>query len=352
MFRSSLLIAIALCVFAVPAVRADSVESRIEVPSRSDSERARGAIRGLFRLLAELYPADHPLTSAQRRALSGEANDFVQRYGYLTDANGRIILRLQFDEKAIRARVEEIIGVPDATVGGLEPALLWLVVTQGTDELMLSEGAQGLLPDTLDQVAAALAQPLVFPRDAVVSDGTVSGEDIREVNVARLEPASRGYAAGQTLVLSMQADGDEWLGNWTLLSSGEQWTSSGPLADMLQVGLTAYQGRAAALEQANTTPRAFGTVPGDVTVAVSGVDQASDYAWLSVKLRERLPGRTVKAVSVGGGDVVFVVGSAGDTASVAEAIASLSALQIVFPDASDDRAAFDPTADLTYQLVR
>ncbi len=346
--RLNILAAVLACGFCVPAAVAESVESRVEVTSRGDAERQRGAILGLFELLQERYPPDHPLSASQRRDISGDANNFLQRYGYLTDADGKIILRLQFDERAIDARVQSLLSdAPDA-VAGLEPALLWLIVTQGATELMLTEGAQGVLPDTLDQIATALAQPLVYPRDGVMSDGTVSADDIRNVNVTRLESASRGYAAGHTVVLSMQADGDEWLGNWTLLSSGEQWTSMGPLATMLQVGLTAYQGRVAALEQATDTPLAFGTVPGDITVAVAGVGTPSDYAWLSSNLRGKLPGLSVKAVSVGEGEVVFVIGgSGGDVAGVAQGIAALEQLQFVLPEPTPVAlpAAFGTTED-------
>ncbi|MEM9601250.1 MAG: DUF2066 domain-containing protein [Pseudomonadota bacterium] len=335
---------------AAPLAHAASLESRITVPSRGDSERAAGAIRALFNVLGELYPSDHPMTASERREIAGEANDFVQRYGYLTDDAGQIVLRLQFDETAIRARVSSLVGEP-TDVPGVEAALLWLVVAQDTEDLVLTEGAQGVLPDTLDQIANAIGQPLLYPRDDALQQAGLSTRDIRNADESRLLPASQSYPASQVVVLRMTADGDQWRGDWTLLGASERWSSAGSLSDMLQIGLTAYQGRAAALAAAAQAAGGFGSSAGDVTLAIGGAVRATDYAWVLIELRERFRTGQVRIAAVSGGQLLFVLREAGDVPSVAQTLATIPQLQVILPSQSE-AVAGQRAADLSYLLVR
>ena len=344
------LLALLVVALVAPNGHAATVQSSIEVPSRSDSDRATGAIRALHTVLGELFPPDHPLTSGQRRELAGEANDFVQRYGYLTGASGQILLQLQFDEVAIKSRVKELVGDPD-DAPGVEAALLWLVVVQDTQDLMLTEGAGGVLPDTLDQIAAAIGQPLVYPKDDVLSSGVLTTLDVRTVNESKLTPASAQYPVGQVVVLRMVPNGDQWRGEWTLLGTGDQWTSAGSLGDMLQIGLTAYQGRAAAIAASEQADQGFGSRAGDVTFSVGGTLQPTEYAWLVGQLRDRFPTGVVRVVSVSAEEMTFAVGDVDDVATAARTLATIPQLQLVSLTAQD-RSAFERPVDLSYLLVR
>lgn len=354
-----LVLVLAIANLLTSGARAAIVESRIEVPSRSDSARASGTARALLQVLDDLYPTDHPITPSQRQEVAREAASFVQRYGYLTGDDGQTILRLQFDETAIRSRVDDFTVAPVETVG-VEPVLLWLVVEQATRDLLLTEGAGGLLPETLDQIAEALGQPLVYPRDDALDRGDLTTLDIRNADPDKLLPASQQYPVRRIIALNMAAEGDRWRGDWTSLATGERWSSTGSLGDMLQIGLSAYQGLQAVADGADDfTHGGTGLRRGEVTFSVGGALKPADYAWLLRQLRDRFARETVRVTTVSASQFSFAVKADDGIPAVAQTLASIPQLQAIPTPPSEgpfgewrSEPAAAPVADLSYLLAR
>lgn len=323
--RPLLQLLLALCLLFGASLRAEEATISHEMPvaDRGSSERIKASIRGFFEVLEALPGA--PLDPQLRRDLAGEADSYLQGYRYLAREE-QLYLQLFFDREAVLERVErerggELAGGPGvAAPVAAPPALLWLGVTQGSLEALLTEGSRGLLPNTLAEVSVAQGQPLLLPADDALARGEVRLEQLRRGEVEPVLRASAKYGVERVLMGSLAlVEGDQWSATWQIPGTGRRWRSNtGPLDAVLQQGLQGYRQLTARVPESGG--RGFGVQDGQVSVRVSGVAAMADYIWVSRRLGELLGSDQVRPVQVGPDVVLFAVDAAGDAFSVQRAL--------------------------------
>ncbi len=351
LFRTRLWLVIALLCSSLLAATARAEEPPLQqdmpVEDRSSPMRIKASIRGFFEVLTQLSGEELPI--AVRREIAGEADNYLQGYRYLA-RDEQLYLQLYFDREAVQERIARELsgGVEDDVVVTAQPVLLWLGVTQGDLEALLTEGAQGLLPNTLQEVAQALGQPLVLPADDSLARGDVQVEQLRRGNVEPVLRASSHYGMEQVLMGSLSlVEGDQWSATWQIPGAGRQWRSQTATLDaVLDEGLRGYLQltRAAVLPEG----RGYGISDDQVAVSVTGVSNMDDHLWLRQSLATLLGKDKVRAVVVGRGSVLFAVNAAADVAAVQRQLAQLNRISLI--PAQFAQSGESQSADLNYML--
>jgi len=275
------------------------VEREMPVADRGSSERIKASIRGLF-------------------DVAGEADKYLQGYRYITRGN-QLYLKLMFDRDAIVGRVEQELratSVSQQVVMSREPLLLWLAVSQGELEALLTEGATGSLPQTILDLAAANNQPLLFPSDEVITNGEIQVSQLRRGQVGPILRASKNYGIDRVLMGSVVlVEGHTWSATWQIPGTGRQWRSRpGELNDVLAQGIQGYQQLTQDTVQADS--RGYGIGDNEVSLSFGGVGNMGDFIWLRERLQGMLGEDQVRSVLVGGGSAMFAVNAGASVSAI------------------------------------
>ncbi len=324
------------------------IEQEMPVADRSSPERIKASIRGFFEVLSAL-PGEQ-LDNQTKRELAGEADRYLQGYRYAA-RNERLVLQLYFDREAVQQRVQQELSVNNSgntSVVAGQPVLLWLAVTQGDLEVLLTEGANGLLPNTLTEVSIAQGQPIVLPADETLARGEVQVAQLRRGEVEPVLRASANYGMNRIMMGSLTlVEGDQWSATWQIPGAGRQWRSNpGTLAEVLDQGLQGY--RQLTRTETTSTGRGLGIADDQVAVSVGGLTGMDDFIWVNQKMGAVLGVDKVRAVVIGGESALFAVDAAGDVASIERKLQSLTRLSSVPQSFSDSGTT--QSADISYVL--
>ncbi|MGB0865520.1 MAG: DUF2066 domain-containing protein [Granulosicoccaceae bacterium] len=325
-----------------------TIQQTMPVADRSSPERIKASIRGFFEVLSAL-PGE-PLDNQTRRELAGEADSYLQGYRY-TAENEALYLQLFFDRNAVLERVKR---ERDAMHGGMpvvvsgQPVLLWLAVTQGSLEALLTEGSQGLLPNTLADVSLAQGQPVVLPADDALARGEVQLAQLRRGEVEAILRASAKYGMNRVLMGSLSlVDGDQWSATWQIPGAGRQWRSApGTLDTVLHQGVLGYKQLTSAAPA--SAERRFGLGDDQVAVSVGGVADMNDFIWINQRLAALLGEDKVRPVVVGRDSVLFAVSANRDVNSVQRQLQTVNRLSAI--PQQFNSAESTQSADLSYML--
>lgn len=344
------LVALFGCLLLMTSVRAEEtfIQQEMPVADRSSPERIKASIRGFYEVLSAI-PGE-PLDISTRREIAGEADSYLQGYRYIA-RDEQLYLQLQFDGKAVRERVSKELDVNNGSVQAVvsgQPVLLWLAVTQGSLEALLTEGSQGLLPNTLMEVSLAQGQPVVLPADEALARGEVQVAQLRRGEVEPILRASAKYGMNNVMMGSLAlVDGDQWSGTWQIPGSGRQWRSkTGSLDSVINEGLQGYKQLTRA--QPNAAGRSYGLSDDEVAVSVSGLNGMEDFLWLNQQFAELLGSDKVRAVVVGRDSAMFAVNAAGDIASVERKLDEQTRFSAIPQQFNPSNSA--QSADLSYLL--
>lgn len=338
------------CQLLLTSVRAEEalVQQEMPVADRSSPERIKASIRGFYEVLTAI-PGE-PLDISMRREIAGEADSYLQGYRYIA-RNEQLYLQLQFDGKAVQERVRKELDVSNGSIQMVvsgQPVLLWLGVTQGSLEALLTEGSQGLLPNTLMEVSLAQRQPVVLPADEALARGEVQVAQLRRGEVEPILRASAKYGMNNVMMGSLSlVDGDQWSGTWQIPGSGRQWRSqTGALDSVINEGLQGYKQLTRA--EPSTAGRSYGLSDDQVAVSVSGLNGMGDFLWLNQRFAELLGSDKVRAVVVGRDSAMFAVNAAGDIASVQRKLDEQTRFSAIPQQFNSSNSA--QSADLSYIL--
>lgn len=333
-------------------VRAEEAPLQQDMPvaDRSSSERVKASIRGFFEVLVAL-PGEQ-LDSQTRRDLAGEADNYLQGYRYVARGE-QLYLQLYFDAEAVQQRVQQELTASrssqtDIPVVVGQPVLLWLAVTQDNLEALLTEGSQGLLPNTLSDISYAQGQPVVLPEDEALARGDIQVAQLRRGEVEPVLRASARYGMQRVLMGSLTlVEGDQWSATWQIPGAGRQWRSTtGALDAVIAEGLQGYQ--RLTRSSVPSAGRGYGITDDQVAVSVGGVTGMDDFLWLNQNLASSLGAEKVRAVVVGSDSVLFAVSANGDTEWVRRQLQSLQRLSSVPAQFGDSSTA--QSADISYML--
>lgn len=325
------------------------IQQDMAVEGRGSSERVKASIRGFFEVLVAL-PGEQ-LDSQTRRDLAGEADSYLQGYRYVT-RNEQLYLQLYFDREAIEQRVQQELAVAnrstDLPVMAGQPVLLWLAITQGDLEALLTKGSQGLLPNTLNDISFANGQPVILPADEALERGEVQVAQLRRGEVEPVMRASALYGMDRVLMGSVTlVDGDQWSGTWQIPGGGRQWRSTdGSLESVLEQGLKGYQQLTRNVSA--STGRGFGINDQQVAISIGGLQGMDDFLWLKENLSRALGSAKVRPVVVGSQTALFAVDAGGSVDSVRRQLESLQRLSSV--PTQFNSAGSAQSADISYML--
>lgn len=305
------------------------IQQNMPVDDRSSPERIRASIRGFFEVLTRV--SGEQMDAGIQRELAGDADSYLQGYRYFTQ-DDQLFLQLVFDRKAVEERVrKELDTVADSnrSVTGNRPVLLWLAVAQGSLKALLTEGAKGLLPNTITDVSLAHDQPVVLPTDEALENSELHVAQLQRGEVEPILRASANAGMSDVLMGSLAlVEGDQWSATWQIPGAGKQWRSQqGTLEQVLVEGLRGY--KQLSQRAPETAERSFGLEENQVAVSISGVDDMDDYIWLNQRLDELLGSKKVSVVVVGGQSVLFAVEAERDVLSVKRKLLDENRLSLV-----------------------
>jgi hypothetical protein len=214
--------AIALYLLATAArgeLVADVDVARIAVADRSSSARASARRAGMEQVLVKLSGSRGSLDNAAVREALGNSARYLLRYSYEEDAEGGVLLRLEYDGRAL-SDVLRAAGEPLWTRN--RPTVLgWLVLSDGEQRSFATRDATPEVHRALSEAFSRRGVPLQQPLYDI--------EDMRQLSPgiawrggsAALASASARYPAKELLAgrAARLSDGS-WLGEWRFLDRG------------------------------------------------------------------------------------------------------------------------------------
>lgn len=340
-----------------PVVAAQRVEvytASAPVADRTPEEREALLEQLLLIVLARVVG---PTQLAQVRSKIPELQkpaELVREFSYQEaagpGAGDALQLVVEFDDGALERLLTQQ-GV--AVWGAIRPSVLvWLVLEQGAERVVLTRESQHPLAEVLRGFAADRGLPLVLPRWDENEQRRLQVADIWGGFTERIYAASEPYGAEAVLVGRLRAEGQQWQGRWILSNQGaeQSWSQTGSVHQVLAQGversadtlMERYAGRA---PRADNGPAA---ADGGFSLVVYGIRSMQDYARVSKYLRTLSAVRQLQVLNVGTGQVAFRVHVQGGRHDF-EQLVSLGKVLTAEPQGA--AAPGTVRYDLSYRLV-
>lgn len=324
-------------------------DARIEVESESSAEREEATRDGLESILTRLTGRENPGDDDALADLLEQSDRYVQQYGYDTDDDDRLLLRLRYDGRALQRELVEK-EIPIWPRERRPRTLAWVVVDEGGSRRILGGDESADLQSALRDAGARTGLPLLFPLMDLEDQQAIRASDIWGGFREPIESASERYDADAVLVGRVSQRGQGWRARWVLYWDGEShsWTvEDDSTADVLDVGLEAGVTRLA--EHYAEIPE-DGEV-GRLTVRVRDVDGLDGYARVERYLRDLSGVEAVDAVRMTGDAVDFRVSFQGLPERALQRMRSGSLLAEQEMDEGDAPSADDGTRpDYVFRL--
>lgn len=197
----------------------DIYKARLGVDGRD--ARALGAARraGLAEVVIKAsgdpLALEHPEVAA---ALAG-AQDFLLGYSYEEDAQGALLLRLEYDEQAVQQLLRE--SELRLWTANRPLILTWLVISDGAGRRFASLDAAPEASEVLRGSFARRGVPLQMPLYDLSDTAAISPGEAWRQSSAALAAASSRYRGTQLLAgrVAQLSDGS-WQGDWKYLDEG------------------------------------------------------------------------------------------------------------------------------------
>lgn len=273
----------ALLLFAAPVVVAETTLSvRLPVDGQQAEAREQAMSAAMEQVLVRLTGQEGITQSAAAEALLQRPERFMQRYQYELEAEGQLVLSMQFDGAAIR-QVLAMEGVaswqPDRP-----PVLVWLALEQQGRRVLVG-GEDGIEARALLQTAAAKRGVLLlFPLMDSEDQQRISPADVFGGFNERAIVAGERYGASLMAMGRMYREGSGWAARWSLSGMNDGgWNLRGATQDEVLDAVAAelatrLASQYAALPSANEADRRL-------RIQVSGVSSLRDFDHLQRHLR-------------------------------------------------------------------
>lgn len=335
------------------------IKQSMPVEDRGSAERVKASISGFSKVLKEL-PGEQ-LGAQERRALAREADNYLQGYRYAT-RNGQLYLQLYFDRDGVKERVKQELktsasveaesAYPQERLTSQPksaPVLLWLAVTQGDFEAVLTNTAEGALPERLSKVSQQRGLPILLPLESLKARDGVQVVQLRGGEVEPVLRASATYGIERVLMGSLEwVEGEEWSAVWQVPGSGRRWRSeNATLEAVLDEGLLGYRQLTLA-EASPSTGRSYGMGADEISVRVNGIKGMDDFRWVNAYFAKLLGADRARAVAVGSDTILFAVKASEGAASIEGRLEGEKRLAVLPPQFSQSAGA--QSADILYML--
>ncbi len=288
MATATKLLALALCLtmsLAQARVIADLYEVAEPVPSRSASDRAAAASRGLEQVFVRVTGDPAVAGSGALSPALREAQSFMQGYRYLTE-DDQLYVQLTFDPQAVAAKVHEL-QLP-MWPNNRPGTLVWLAV----DSLQhgrsyLSEIESPEVFSALDAAGIARGLPLDFPAlDSTDRRALPLGNLWAQDERAAKNAAARYQPDASLMGRLLQLSEGRWQGNWLLLHGGRSYAFDATGDSLEAVAQQGIDEAANLLAQRYAVrPDAGGGETSSVVLELVGVSTFADYNEVSAYLR-------------------------------------------------------------------
>ena len=280
----------------------DAYSIQVAVTDRSDSEQREAYILGMRSVLLANSGDKTVLNRDEVRAALRQADTYVEAFRYNTPEPGTVIARgtpvtdsvrqtgkatqlmlVQFNRVLInelirpsKAAQSEPEGEAFDPFSRVSTALMWLVIEDGSNQLLISANSGQNVMERAREIAGGAGISLIFPAGDNLDQQALNSDDIKSASVARVETAASRYAQPLTLAshLSRTRTGG-WEGVWLKVAAGQQQTqafTSRSLDEALQQGI------------AWLNPRNAGSVPATPSFqssASANTSSAEGLVWVS-----------------------------------------------------------------------
>ncbi|MDA8962457.1 DUF2066 domain-containing protein, partial [Congregibacter sp.] len=210
----------------------DIYKARLVVEGRDARSLSAARRAGLAEVLIKASGDPQAPQSAEVVKALDSAQTYLLGYSYEEDADGTLLLRLEYDEQAVQQLLREA-GLRLWTTN--RPVVLtWLVVSDEKGRRFASVDAAPEADSVLRESFYRRGVPLQTPLYDLSDTAAISpGEAWRQSSSALME-ASRRYRGAEVLAgrVAQLSDGS-WVGDWRYLDNG-RWRSCSSAADSLQ----------------------------------------------------------------------------------------------------------------------
>jgi uncharacterized protein len=265
----------------------------------------------------------------------------VQGYGYEAGSGKDLLLRAQFDARAVEAALRRQ-GLP--VWGANRPShLVWLAMRDDDQpRAIVDAAAAATRAGALLAAAEARGLPLVLPEMDATERRLVSFNELWSGRVEGAAGTARRYGADVVVIGRVGREGGRWIGRWTFLDgsgASEEWVGThATAADALTAGIH---------ELADREAQRFAVQTGHVQelrLQVAGVASLAEYGRVLNYLRSRTAVRSAQVEAVQGNRTTFRLRVEGDPQTLSRAIASGNVLR------ERESGLFGPA--WSYELVR
>ncbi|WP_439106962.1 DUF2066 domain-containing protein [Congregibacter sp.] len=319
-FARLLVLAAAICWHGI--AQADLVEdiysAGIVAEGRDSRSLSAARSAGLAEVLIKASGDPQAVERPEVKKALSEAQGFLLGYSYEEDADGVLLLRLEYDEQAVQQLLREA-DLPLWTTN--RPRVLaWLVISDGAGRRFASVDAAPDADKVLRESFVRRGVPLQTPLYDLSDTAVISpGEAWRQSSAALIEASGRyrdtELLAGRVARLS---DGS-WVGDWRYLDNGRWKTRSSTAGSLLEFS---YAG---AELVAGTLAERYGVKLSSDTderyqLVLRGVRSYDDYQLLQQALSSLEAVRTVVPESLMGDQVSLRVEAETDVQQLARII--------------------------------
>lgn len=287
------LLLLAVVVLPAKAITLDQLyEYELEVPDQGEPARLHAMKQAMRQVLLRVGGREALADSAAITAALTQVTTYVQQYQYRhrsieehlpitgnvaaaeTPQQEQNLLWVRFNSQGIDGLLRAA-GYP---VWGRERprVLIWLLVEQGTERLVVAANDGGLARQMLQQEAQQRALPIQLPFWDLADQQKISVAELWGGFEERIIAASQRYRAQAVLTGRLVAINDQgWQVWWDLYINGEQmsWSSSGDAAELLLS--SGIHGLADRLTQYFGLTTVAGG--GRFTIEVSGIESFDGY---------------------------------------------------------------------------
>ena len=333
------------CVLAISASAAivgNLYQGEVPVAGQTPADWQKALPEALKQVLVKLTgnPQIDQVTAVH--AALAKAGNYVQSYNYSTLAvpqnNLTESVQIRFSQRAITRLLQQ---ANQAQLPNNRPSVLvWLAVPDEKNQPKAIYDSSDATVASFQKAAETNAIPLVWPTMDLQDISALSANQIWNQDLANIQAASGRYHADKILVGHLQKSGNQWQGNWILISdAGNQtWQTQG--ADMNQAAVSVLDFVNRQTAGLNNTSQAIVTPNSSTSTPVSIVPATANGVPATLTQTPVVP------PAVGGGQTVTMkvdgIHGLDDYASLLNYLRSLSSVaEVDTEQMNDDNLVLD-----------
>ncbi len=274
----------------------------VPVQSQSPDERRQKMPAALAQVFMKVSGDNQILTNPRIKQQLSKASSLVQQFGYTAANTTPYLLQIHFDMNGVNQCLREA----SAPVWEQNRPLIlgWIHDESGEIGDILTHTTPNPVVDLMKQNMAARGLPFILPTMDNVDANTVNPQLITDMDITKLEAASKRYKSNSLLIGHITKNGDLLTTQWKLTMGNDQWgwTITGKKAEDIIPALMNQITKTLSTRFAIVTSNA---IQKNIELKITGIHHQADFTQLIRYLNHLAPVANVSISNINGSDVLL-----------------------------------------------